>query len=122
MTSEAAGDKPHWEHAGGLRLDLEPDRASTLYLLAWVSMVCALMGFVLAVPGLLAFALAVVTQSLAKRDLARMEGGQMDPAGRAATEGAQDLAIAGGFLGLLSLLLAPLCLGFVFSLCLALAQ
>jgi hypothetical protein len=64
-------------------------------VLAGVSFVCGILELLLGVPGVVGLPLAVTVLVLSHRDLGRMRQGLLDPAGRAETETAWDLALEG---------------------------
>jgi hypothetical protein len=68
------------------------------------SVVLCFVSWVLFFPVLVGLPLAVATLGLARRDLALMETGRMDPAGRGQTERARSYARSGVVLGVLDCL------------------
>jgi hypothetical protein len=79
-------DIPPWDEAGAIRRDCEPHRGvlltqlgSLALALSIVSIFC-LSGFLFSLP------LGLAVWLVARRDLASMEDGQMDPAGLRQTE------------------------------------
>jgi hypothetical protein len=104
---EPGGDPRPWEEPGGVRRDCEPHRGNWLRLLGNVSVACGLLSFVLVVPALVAMPLGTVVTVLARRDLAQMQSGAMDPAGRPQVEGAAHAAVVGAVLGALAWLFFP---------------
>jgi hypothetical protein len=124
-----------WEEPGAVRRDCAPHRGRPLLFLGRAAFACGLVCLVMTVPCcftlpgaafayrrplrvsllmtaasslpcLFAWVLAVAARKLARRDLARMEAGLMDPAGRGDTEGARAWAAWGWFLALPGTLLA----------------
>ena len=86
-----ADDRP-WERPGGVRRDLEPHRGQDLLAFGFLSFGLTIFTFffvplgLLALPagatlGLLALPAGVVVWRLARRDLAAIRAGCMDPAG-----------------------------------------
>ena len=72
--------------------------------LGTASVVLCFVSWVLFLPVLVGLPLAVMTLGLARRDLALMEAGRMDPAGRGQTERARSYARSGVVLGVLDCL------------------
>ncbi len=97
-----AGGRPPWEEPGAHRLDLPPDRAHTLRMLAWASVALAPAGLLLCLPALPGLVLALAVCHLAANDLDRMRSRKMDPRGRGGTLRALGLALAGLALSLLA--------------------
>jgi hypothetical protein len=83
-----------------VRRDCEPHRGHLLLWLGYAGAACGLLSC-LFLPGILAVALGIAVEAMAKADLARMRQGQMDPAGKAQTERGRYLADLGGALGAL---------------------
>jgi hypothetical protein len=84
-----------WELPGYFRLDCEPDRGDLLYRSAIVGLVLSIVSFpLLGLPLLAAFPLSLAIWSLARRDLALMRKGMMDPGGETPTLLARDLGCA----------------------------
>jgi hypothetical protein len=96
-------DRP-WERPGALRRDCLPHRGEALRALALVGLVCSVLSLGLWAPGLLGLVLGTAAWALAHRDLARMRGRLMDPAGRSLTELALDRGMRAALLGLFTLL------------------
>lgn len=82
---DATEDARPWERPGAVRRDVAPHRGERLRFLAGVALACALLAYCLAVPALVALPLGVAVRIIARRDLARMAAGRMDPAGGAGT-------------------------------------
>jgi hypothetical protein len=107
-----ADDRP-WEQPGALRRDCEPHRGPLLAILGAVSLTIGGLFACLPATSFLALPLAVVTYSLARRDLAQMRAGRMDPAGIRQTRRAQARAgFALGFSGFNLLLTVGIALSF----------
>jgi hypothetical protein len=70
--------------------------------------VCGFLAPIFVVPGVVGLPLAVAVLVVSSRDLARMRRGLLDPAGRAETEKAGDLALGGLFLSAIGLLICGL--------------
>lgn len=66
----------------------EPHRGAFLRRLSRLSIWCSVFSFLLLVPGLLALPVGLLVTVLARKDLARMERGLMDPAGEDQTANA----------------------------------
>jgi hypothetical protein len=80
-----------------------------LRALGTAAFACGLLAFCLVVPALVGLPLGIAVAVMARRDLARMDAGVIDPAGRQTTGGARELAAAGAMLsvpGLFWLLIA----------------
>ena len=75
-----------------------------LGVLGTVALVCGILALVLAVPGLVGLPLSFAVLRMADRDLTRMRRGLLDPAGRAETEKAGNLALGGLVLSVILLL------------------
>ena len=95
------GEECPWEEPGAVRRDSQPHRGDLLMLLGTASLVCGVLACLIFVTALVGLPLAAVTWRWAGRDLARMDAGLMDPAGRGQTEGARDTAWLGGRFNLL---------------------
>jgi hypothetical protein len=118
-TSQPDADEPRpWERSGAARRNCVPHRgpllrllgtAAVLYAVAALTLPCLAViprGLLVFVPlwlGGLASAVAVLT--LARRDLALMAAGRMDPAGRPATATARDRATNAAALSFLVLVI-----------------
>jgi hypothetical protein len=87
----ADDDRP-WERPGAVRRDCAPHRGRLLLALATAAVVCGGLS-ILGAPALLTLPLAVAVWVLARRDLARMAAGRMDPAGQPLTAEARDRAV-----------------------------
>jgi hypothetical protein len=105
--------RPPWELPGGFRRDCEPHRADLLLWLSGVSLLCCLAALVpcfAGLPALLGVPLGLTTWVLARRDLALMRKGLMDPGGEAGTRKALDDAQCAVILPLASALILALVL------------
>jgi hypothetical protein len=103
-------DRP-WEQPGAVRRDCDPHRGPLLAILGAVSLTIGGLFACIPATSLIALPLAIVTYSLARRDLAQMRAGRMDPAGIWQTRRAQARAgFALGFSGFNLLLTAGLAL------------
>jgi hypothetical protein len=78
-----------WEQPGVVRLDREPHRGGMLLLLGRIGSLCAMLTPVLLLPGVVGMYLGVIVWRSAREDLAKMQRGLMDPAGRGLTERAR---------------------------------
>jgi hypothetical protein len=87
-----------------LRRDCTPHRGRLLRSLAFLSMGCAWLTFLLWVPGLVGAGLGIAIWRLADDDLAKMRAGLVDPDGQFDTADARSLAIPSFFISLLGLL------------------
>jgi hypothetical protein len=87
---------PPWERPDCFRLDCEPHRGELLWWLAVVGLaMSALSACPLAVVGAgVALPLSLTTWVLARRDLARMRRGVMDPHGEEMTDMARKFSLA----------------------------
>lgn len=83
-----AADVPPWEQPSAVRRDCQPHRGALLQRLGLLSTWCARFSFILIVPALVALPVGLMVTVLARRDLARMDGGLMDPAGEDQTAAA----------------------------------
>lgn len=89
---------PPWEMPGCFRLDGEPHRGNFwwwLALLSYVFSILALVPFMGAAIGTLSFIPCLLVHCMAKRDLAKMRTGLMDPRGQVVTTNAAHLARLG---------------------------
>jgi hypothetical protein len=102
----AGEDVPPWERPGAVRRDCEPDRGSLLWWLAKASLLLAVLSVYTCLPGFVGFPLGVATYLMARRDLAMMLAGTMDPQGETTTLRAKEDSILAVVLCLVSLLLA----------------
>jgi hypothetical protein len=85
---------PPWEQPGCFRLDCEPHRSGLLYCLAWIGLILSLVSSVtLGLPLLVAFPVSLATWTMARRDLALMLKGLMDPQGEKRTRQALHLGL-----------------------------
>ena len=89
---------PPWERPGYFRLDCEPHRGKPLW---WLASAGFLLGLFALFPvcglilGLLGIPCNLCIRYLAKANLARMQAGLMDPAGKAVTSSAENLSTLG---------------------------
>jgi hypothetical protein len=100
-------DPRPWEQRGAVRRDVAPHRAHLLRTLANVSFACGVAAVAFGVPAVVGLPLAVVTYTLANRDLDRMGCRRPDPRGRPETWAAGEragLAITLNLLGPLACL------------------
>jgi hypothetical protein len=86
-------DKRPWEQPGAVRRDCQPHRGNMLILLGAVGATVGALGIVLFVPAVVALVVGIITYREAKRDLAEMKAGRMDPGGRSRVLRAQDLGV-----------------------------
>ena len=94
MSDGPDNDERPWERPGAVRRDCEPHRGTLLMFLGVMGVLVSGLGIVvfgLAVIGML---LGMMTYRLARRDLAKVRAGLMDPAGRRPVVQALDLARA----------------------------
>jgi hypothetical protein len=108
--TEPESDRP-WEQPGAVRRDCEPHRGELLLRLSFVGVSCSLLASCLWAPAFVAVGLGAAVLVMAARDLKKMRAGVMDPAGRAQTEEAHDLAEIAVFLGMAFLVLIALAFG-----------
>ena len=94
VAQEPEGGERPWELPGAVRRDCAPHRGAILGVLGTVALMCGILAVVLVVPGLVGLPLSFAVLRMSDRDLARMRRGLLDPAGRAETEKAGDLADA----------------------------
>src|SRR5581483_7420476 len=99
----AEADERPWEEPGSCRMDCEPHRANLLMLLATISLTCGLLALCVGVPGVIGFPLGLVTTWMARRDLAAMTAGHMDPSGEGEVKRAEVKGATGAGLSLLAL-------------------
>jgi hypothetical protein len=78
---------PPWEEPGAVRRDCEPHRTPWLYLLAWLTLLAAILSLMCPLFVLVALPLLFGLRAAARRDLRLMDAGRMDPAGRQVAEG-----------------------------------
>jgi hypothetical protein len=89
-----AGDVPPWEHPGAYRRDCEPHRGEVLSALGTLSILLSLIGCIsLGASAIVGFPLGLLVLYLARRDLAKMKVGQMDPHGASLTRSAWCLSV-----------------------------
>ncbi|HZT80831.1 MAG TPA: hypothetical protein VFA26_11435 [Gemmataceae bacterium] len=101
----AEDSRPPWERPGFVRRDCEPHRAGPLALLATVALIFGILSLCVCLPALIALPMGLGVYAAARRDLALMQAGQMDPDGSARTQTARDMALGGAFTaGMASLL------------------
>jgi hypothetical protein len=101
------GDPRPWEGSAAVRREVAPHRGTLLRGLAHVSFACGLAAVAFGVPAVVGLPLAVVTYTLANRDLDRMGYRRLDPRGRPETWAAGEragLAITLNLLGSLACL------------------
>ena len=104
-----------WEQPGAFRLDCEPHRGP---LLSWLGEVSVALGCLctapclFGIPGLIGLPLGLTTLMLARRDLARMNQGLVDPSGKGLTR----RALRSGIWGLVLSTVLMLVWGTVFTL------
>lgn len=108
LNSALGGPTPFW-----VRRDCEPHRGSWIQLLGTGSFIMGLLSFFLCgISGLVAVPAGVCALVMANRDLAKMEEGIMDPAGRTQTNTGRQLAMLGVIFGAL----CGVGYGFIFAL------
>jgi hypothetical protein len=71
-----------WEAPGCFRHDCEPHRGQFLRLLGTVSAMCGLASLCLVLPGLVGLPAGIIVGIVARKDLAMMNAGLMDPRGK----------------------------------------
>jgi hypothetical protein len=99
---------PPWERPGCFRRDCEPHRGDMLWWLANASLLLGALALVPCcgwLPGLVGIPLSLCSRSLAKADLAKMQAGLMDPAGKGVTFSALTLSINGLWMSILGVVL-----------------
>jgi hypothetical protein len=89
-----------WERPGAVRRDWEPHRGRLILAVGGIAEFCGMAACLGAVTAPLAIAAGVTTWLLARRDLALMRQGLMDPAGRRSTELGRAIGLSGAALGL----------------------
>jgi hypothetical protein len=70
-----------WEQPGAVRRDCTPHRGDLLRRLAGLLLICAALSFCTCLPALAVLPCAVAAYVIARRDLAAMDAGLMDPEG-----------------------------------------
>jgi hypothetical protein len=95
LVQEGEGGKRPWERPGAVRRDCEPHRGRLILTLGGLPEFCAAFACLLGVTAPLAVGFGVSAWLLARRDLARMREGRMDPEGRQSTELGGTLGLAG---------------------------
>jgi hypothetical protein len=83
-----------------VRRDVEPHRGRLILALGGIAEFCGMLACLGAVTAPLAIGAGVTAWLLARRDLALMRQGLMDPAGRRYTELGRTLGLSGAALGL----------------------
>ena len=99
-----------WEQPGAVRRDVRPHRGDWLRALATAALVCGLLSLCTGVAALAAVPLSVAAYELARRDLAQMRAGLLDPAGEGDAEEARARAVLGLLFALPGMLIAILLL------------
>ena len=101
-TDSPSADEPRpWERAGAVRRDCLPHRGRLILALGGLAEFCGVFACLSVVTAPLAIVFGVTTWLMARRDLARMREGLMDPAGRRYTELGRNLGLSGAGLALL---------------------
>jgi len=104
-----ASDVLPWEAPGAYRRDCEPHRGDVLQLLGGVSLMLGCIGFIsLGATAVVGFPLGLLVLYLARRDLAKMKVGNMDPHGESLTDSAWAQACCGALVSLAALALGAL--------------
>lgn len=104
---------PPWEQPGAVRRDCEPHRGELLMHMAAASFACAALGCLSwGITGILSIALGLSVLILARRDLAAMSAGSIDPSGewitrRARRRSVRAIALCVGIWSLASAILLP---------------
>jgi hypothetical protein len=93
-----------WEQPGAVRRDCEPHRGSFLATLAFCSILCGFLGFLL-IPAVAGVILAGLGSRMAAVDLGKIENGLLDPDGKEETEIARHQFRVGLILNLVFLFL-----------------
>jgi hypothetical protein len=88
-----AEDERPWERPGAVRRDYLPHRGWILRSLGIAATGLGVLSLSLIVPGVFALILAFVVYDMARRDLADIQAGRMDPAGRLHAEDARFMAL-----------------------------
>jgi hypothetical protein len=96
-----------WELMGESRRDCQQDRAKSLAVLAFLSLLTGCLSFLCPLSGLLGLALGQITKVLARRDLDSISAGHMDQKGYGPTRKVLAHAYAAMSLSLLSFLFLP---------------
>ena len=91
-----------------MRRDVAPHRGDWLRALATAALVCGLLSLCTGVAALAAVPLSVAAYELARRDLAQMRAGLLDPAGEGDAEEARARAVLGLLFALPGMLIAAL--------------
>jgi hypothetical protein len=98
-TAMPEADRP-WERPGVVRRDVEPHRGRLILALSGIAEFCGMLACLGAVTAPLASGAGVTAWLLARRDLALMRQGLMDPAGRRYPELGRTFGLSGAALGL----------------------
>lgn len=103
---------PPWEQPGAVRRDCEPHRGDFLAWLSIASSICGAppsciywppLSLFAHAPSVIGLPLGILVFVLARRDLARMRCGLMDPAGQRSTNSARIAALVGVVLNAIAL-------------------
>jgi hypothetical protein len=94
-----------WEEPGAVRRDCAMHRGPLLGLLATLSVIVGCLAAGLLWPAIVSIPFALVVWAMARRDLALMDAGLMDPQGRKATQEARNTALGAALLPLLGVLI-----------------
>jgi hypothetical protein len=100
VAQDPEGSERPWERPGAVRRDVEPDRGRLILALGGLAEFCSVFACLLLVTAPLAIGFGVTAWLMARRDLARMRQGLMDPAGRRYTEQGRNLGLLGAGLAL----------------------
>jgi hypothetical protein len=73
---------PPWEEPGAVRRDCEPHRTPWLHLLTGLTLIASILSACCPVFALVSVPLALALWAAVRHDLAMMDAGRMDPAGR----------------------------------------
>ena len=101
----AEGEKPPWEQPWATRRDCEPHRGELVRLLGFASLVLGALTLCTCVTAFLALPMGTAAWVMARKDLAMMRAGLMDPRGEWDTRQGGDW----GRLGVILSLLLPVC-------------
>src|SRR5690242_14092518 len=100
LAREPEGGERPWERPGAVRRDCEPHRGRLILALGGLAGFCGIFACILVLTAPLAIAFGVTAWLMARRDLARMRQGLMNPAGRPYTEPGRGLGLSGAGLAL----------------------
>jgi hypothetical protein len=102
--TEPKGDDPPWEQPRGFRLDYEPHRGPLLRAFGLVSLVTGFLSFCIVPLAIVPLAVGLSVCLIAGKDMAKMQGGRMDPTGMALVWDASGSGAGGVTTGILAIL------------------